>query len=80
MYDFDNDNLITQEEVRLLLSYAPLETFTVSYARNCSRRRSRAMKNPPARSKNRFLWIRRVDYNDRVEAQAEIEEIVKLLF
>ena len=33
VYDFDNDKLITQDEVRLLLSYAPLETFSVSYAR-----------------------------------------------
>ena len=33
VYDFDNDNLITQEEVRLLLSYAPLEIFSVSYTR-----------------------------------------------
>ena len=32
VYDFDNDNLITQDEVRLLLSYAPLEQSSVCYA------------------------------------------------
>lgn len=84
MYDFDNDGLITPEDIRLLMSYMPFKRNTNVME---SRGRKRQHMAPPRRLRSCNVEGllqegegKNIDFNDRMNDQEEIRTFIHNIF
>lgn len=67
-YDFDKDGLISKEDVRVVLSYIPLNL------------KSSSGSNSSTKSSNELLKFEKENYKDRVESQDELFDLLEKCF